>query len=234
VPEASEDVLDNAVWHSLCTGHRELAEGAGRARRYPTAMSVFGGVDHLDDEGWAALAGLVGPGGGTVLFRPGIGAVPVGWRVVARGVGNQFVARSLADPGTRGEPPVVDLGPADAGAMLALATLTRPGPFALRTSELGRFVGVRDGDELVAMAGERLRPEGYVEVSAVCTHPDARGRGLAALLTHHVASRIQADGDIPILHVAEGNDGARRVYERLGFALRTQVEFVAVTHEEQP
>jgi len=234
VPEASEDVLDNAVWHSLRTRHQALAEGSGRARRYPTSMSVFGGVDRLDEEGWAALAELVGPGGGTVLFRPGIGAVPAGWRVALRGVGNQFVARSLADLDTTGAPPVVELGPADADAMLALATLTRPGPFTLRTSELGRFVGVRDGGELVAMAGERLQPAGYVEVSAVCTHPDARGRGLAALLTHRVATRIQADGDTPILHVAEGNDGARRVYERLGFAFRTQVEFVAVTYEEQP
>ena len=82
------------------------------------------------------------------------------------------------------------------------------------------------------MAGERLVPDGYTEVSAVCTHPDARGRGLAALLTHRVATRIRQRGDVPFLHVAEGNDGARRVYERLGFALRTPVEFVVVVHEE--
>jgi ribosomal protein S18 acetylase RimI-like enzyme len=234
VPVAPEDVLDNAVWHALRTRHEPLAEGTGRARRYVPALSVFGGVDTLDTDGWAALAELVGPGGTTVLFRPALPAVPAGWRERARGTGNQFVAWSLADLDGDDAPPIVELGPADAEAMLALATLTRPGPFALRTPELGHFVGVFDDGELVAMAGERLQPEGYTEVSAVCTHPASRGRGLAALLTDHVATQIRARGDTPFLHVAEGNDGARRVYERLGFTLRTPVEFVAVTYEEQP
>ena len=85
------------------------------------------------------------------------------------------------------------------------------------------------------MAGERLQPDGYTEVSAVCTHPDARGPG-AGRPAH--PPRRHPDpgerGDAPFLHVAEGNDGARRVYERLGFAFRTPVEFVVVTLEEQP
>jgi len=92
-----------------------------------------------------------------------------------------------------------------------------------RVAALGRWT--RYAKDTVAVNAEVLQ---------VMVHPDARGRGLAALLTHRVATRIQADGDTPILHVAEGNDGARRVYERLGFAFRTQVEFVAVTYEEQP
>jgi GNAT superfamily N-acetyltransferase len=229
-----DDVLDNAVWHALSTRHEALAEGRGRARRYPAELSVFGAVDTLDDGGWAALADLVGPGGGTVLFRREVPALPPGWRAALRGVGNQFVAWSLPDIDGAGAPPIVDLGPDDAERMLALATLTRPGPYALRTSELGHFVGVYEDGELVAMAGERLQLLGYTEVSAVCTHPDARGRGLAALLTHRVGTNIRARGDIPFLHVAEGNDGARRVYERLGFSLRTPVQFVAVVHEEQP
>jgi ribosomal protein S18 acetylase RimI-like enzyme len=231
---APEDALDNAVWHALTARHAGLSEGNGRARRYPAALSVFGAVDTLDDSGWAALADLVGPGGGTVLFRRDVPPLPSGWRAALRGVGNQFVAWSLPDIDLDGAPAIVDLGPDDAERMLALATLTRPGPFALRTSELGHFVGVFEGGELVAMAGERLQPQGYTEISAVCTHPDARGRGLAALLTHRVATQIQARGDIPFLHVAEGNDNARRVYERLGFTLRTPVQFVAVVNEEQP
>jgi ribosomal protein S18 acetylase RimI-like enzyme len=229
VPAAAEDVLDNVVWHSLRSRHGALAEGTGRARRYPPEVSVFGAVDTLDDGGWAALTDLVGPGGSTVLFRREIGEPPAGWRVRLRGGGNQFVAWSLPGLNADGAPAVVDLGPEHAEQMLALATLTRPGPFALRTSELGRFVGVFERGELVAMAGERFQPTGYTEVSAVCTHPDARGRGLAALLTHRVSARIRERGDTPFLHVAEGNDGARRVYERLGFTLRTPVAFAAVT-----
>jgi ribosomal protein S18 acetylase RimI-like enzyme len=232
VVRAPDDVLDNAVWHSLRGRHAGLAEGRGRARRYPAELSVFGGVETLDDGGWADLAELVGPGGAAVLFRPDIPALPTGWHEARRGTGNQFVAWTLADLDVDGAPPIVNLGPDDAERMLALATLTRPGPYALRTAELGSFVGVYEDGELVAMAGERLVPEGYTEVSAVCTHPDARGRGLAALLTHRVAVRIQERGDVPFLHVAEGNDGARRVYERLGFAFRTPVAFVVAVHEE--
>ncbi len=227
-------MLDNAVWHALCTRQEAVAEGTGRARRYQAALSVFGAVDTLDDGGWAALGELVGPGGGTVLFRRDVPPLPPGWRAALRGIGNQFVAWDLPDidGALDGTPAIVDLGPDEAERMLALATLTRPGPFALRTSELGHFVGVYEDGELVAMAGERLQPPGFTEVSAVCTHPDARGRGLAALLTHRVATQIRARGDIPFLHVADGNDGARRVYERLGFTLRTPVQFVAVVHEE--
>jgi len=225
-------VLDNAVWHALAGPHGHLAEGVGRARRYPPELSVFGAVDVLDPDGWAALGNLLGPGGSTVLFRPQVGGLPPGWRALAQGRGNQFVAWSLVAPEADGAPEIVDLGPADAERMRALATLTRPGPFALRTSELGHFVGVVEGGELVAMAGERLQPDGFTEISAVCTHPSARGRGLAAILTHHVATQIQARGAVPFLHVAEANDGARRVYERLGFTFRTSVEFVAVTPEE--
>jgi GNAT superfamily N-acetyltransferase len=234
VTAASEAVLDNAVWYALSTRHQGLAEGTGRALRYPRDLSIFGGVDVLDDGGWAALAELLGPGGSTVLSGPSVAEPPPGWRAAQRILGNQFVARSLTALDADGAPPIVELGGADAERMLALATLTRPGPFALRTHELGHFVGVYEDGELVAMAGERLQPAGYTEVSAVCTHPSARGRGLAALLTHHIAAAIQARGDVPFLHVAEGNDGARRVYERLGFTLRTPVEFVVVVYEESP
>ena len=234
VPTEPEDRLDNAVWHALSTCHSALAEVAGAARRYPPDVSVFAAVDGLDPAAWGSLADLVGSGEVVALFRREIGPVPPRWRVLGQGTGNQFVATELAPLDAAGAPPVVSLGPDDAERMLALATLAQPGPFALRTSSLGAFVGVVEHGELIAMAGERLRFPGYTEVSAVCTHPSARRRGVAALLTHHVATTIQARGDTPFLHVAAANDPARRVYERLGFTLRTPVQFVAVTPQERP
>ena len=115
---------------------------------------------------------------------------------------------------------------ADVGEALALVELTRPGPFAERTIEMGRYWGHLDaGNRLLAMAGERLHLDGHTEISAVCTHPEARGQGLAAALTRHVARAILERDETPFLHVAEGNDGARRVYERLGFRRRRTVEF---------
>ncbi|WP_278256083.1 GNAT family N-acetyltransferase [Nocardioides convexus] len=120
---------------------------------------------------------------------------------------------------------VVALGPADSAAMRALVERTKPGPFWERTHEMGRYVGVRDGDRLVAMAGERLRPPGATEISAVCTAPEARGRGLAAALVTDAAHAIAARGEQPFLHVAASNTGAIALYERLGFRVRQAVVF---------
>ena len=226
-----DEPLDNVVWRALTSHQAPIAQGDGRARRYPPELSVFAAIESADERAWADLATIVGPGGVAVLFRPELPSPPRGWRELQRGRGNQFVAHELAPAGHVG-PELTPLGPGDAEAMLALATLTKPGPFVLRTSELGRFVGVVEQGRLVAMAGERFHLTGYTEISAVCTHPDARGRGLAAYLTHHVANLIVARGETPMLHVAEGNDDARRVYERLGFTLRTPVEFAALKLEE--
>jgi ribosomal protein S18 acetylase RimI-like enzyme len=215
--------LDNAAWHALTSVHEPLAEVVGGARRYPTDVAPFGAVDALDADGWHDFGALVGPGGVGVLFRGGPVDVPDGWAVEFSGVGNQLVLDSLV------EVPDVDavrLGLDDADEVLALIAETRPGPFLPRTVTLGDYWGVRDeGGRLVAMAGERLRLPGWTEVSAVCTHPSARGRGLAAALSRRVSQGILARGDVPVLHVAEGNDGARRIYERLGFRFRTQVRF---------
>lgn len=117
----------------------------------------------------------------------------------------------------------VTLGATDVPEMLALVELARPGPFGPQTLSLGRYIGVQDGDRLVAMAGERLHPAGFVEVSAVCTHPEYRGRGLGASLTAEVARGIFARGLTPFLHVMPDNVGARRVYEALGFAVRAEI-----------
>ena len=104
--------------------------------------------------------------------------------------------------------------------MLALATLTEPGPFRTNTHEFGGFIGVKQDGALIAMAGQRLRPMGHVEVSGVCTHPDHRGRGHAAALMAIVAQRIQARGDIPFLHSYAANAAANALYERLGYRVR--------------
>jgi predicted GNAT family acetyltransferase len=135
----------------------------------------------------------------------------------------QMVAGELAKPS---DLDVVRLGRDDTAEMLALAELTEPGPFFSRTPELGRYVGIRRGGRLLAMAGERFRVPGYVEVSAVCTHPDARGEGLAAELTLNVAYEIRAGGDEAFLHVLETNHNAIRLYERLGFFVRRKVDVV--------
>jgi ribosomal protein S18 acetylase RimI-like enzyme len=120
--------------------------------------------------------------------------------------------------------PVRLLGSDDVPAMLELTGRTRPGPFLAGTATLGAYLGVHDHGRLVAMAGERSRPPGWVEISAVCTDDAYRGRGLAAGLVTVVARGIFAQGRRAMLHVAADNHGAERVYTRLGFALRRSVD----------
>jgi len=124
---------------------------------------------------------------------------------------------------------IVELGDEDAPEMLALATLTEPGPFLTRTHRMGNFIGIRLEGRLAAMAGERMRFPGYTEVSGVCTHPDFRGRGLARRLSAAVMAAIVARGEQPFLHAWRSNQAAISLYESLGFELRTEVNVAVLT-----
>ena len=224
--------LDNAAWSALGGAHATMAERRGQARRYPLDVSPFAAIpDHPDAAAWSDLAELAGPDGATVLFRAEV-TVPAGWGVRFRGRGVQLVATGLrADP----DPGAEVLGAADAEQMLALVARTRPGPFLPRTPSLGTYLGLRDGSgRLVAMAGERLRPQGFTEISAVCTDPAHRGRGLASRLVRAVAAGIRARGETPFLHAAHDNEGAIRLYLSMGFTHRRDVTFAGLQAPERP
>ncbi len=120
------------------------------------------------------------------------------------------------------------LGERDVGDMLALVAEAQPGPFLPRTIEFGGYLGIRRHGQLVAMAGQRLRPPGYTEISAVATHPGHRRQGLAELLIRAVVASVLGRGEVPFLHASADNTGAIRLYERLGFTLRRQVSFMVV------
>jgi ribosomal protein S18 acetylase RimI-like enzyme len=219
------DPLDNPVWAALTSHHKDFADVLDGARRYPPDMSPFFAVDQLDADAWGSLGRLAGPQGAVLLARAEIPPAPEGWTALMSLPGHQMVATTLVAPAASPAGALRPLSRADVPAMLELIALARPGPFEVNTIELGRYCGVFDGDRLVAMAGERLHLPDHTEVSAVATHPEARQRGLGALLTHHVAAGIVARGETPILHVASSNEGARRVYERLGFTTRRLLAF---------
>lgn len=214
--------LDRPVWESLITHHAPLSEGGALARRFARDVNLFAAARDDSAESLAALADLVAPGETIfILQRPEI-AVPPGFDVVKRAEGVQMVAARAVDP-LGGADEILDLMDADAGEMLALATLTEPGPFLARTHAMGHFRGVRIEGRLAAMAGERMRCPGYTEVSGVCTHPGFRGRGLARRLSAIVAAAIQARGETPFLHAWATNTAAITLYERLGFVHRCGV-----------
>jgi ribosomal protein S18 acetylase RimI-like enzyme len=228
------DPLANVVWEALTTNHAGFADGDGPARRYQPEVAVFAGMTDDSPASWAALGELVGAGHAAVLFRETQVEAPSGWSVVFAGQGHQMVLTAPLAPASG--PDVVELGDDDAPEMRALVELTKPGPFGRRTHELGGYVGIRDpGDgRLLAMAGRRTSVPGYTEVSAVCTHPDARRRGYGEVVTTAVSRRLLDEGITPFLHVAVDNHNARRVYERLGFTTRRIAHFVAVRAPAAP
>ena len=226
-----DSVLDNAVWHALRERQSQHAEWNEQrtAVRFDPEVNIFSGVDAMNARAWDAQAELVGPGGMTVLFRPDVPSAPSGWQEVFRETAWQMVADGpLAAPTI--DPRV--LSAEDVPDMLALTKQTEPGPFLVRTHELGTYVGVREEGRLLAMAGERLRPPGFTEVSAVCTHPNAQRRGLGAALTLWVTQQISARGETAFLHVLENNENALRLYEALGFRRRRRVDAVAALRQD--
>jgi predicted GNAT family acetyltransferase len=227
----AHDLPSRPIWDTLTTRQAALALGQGGARRFAPDVGPLAAARDDEPESLADLAALVPERGSLLLLQADPIVLPPGVFAADTPPGVQLVAESFR-PVTR-DARIVELGPADAPAMLALATLTKPGPFAARTPALGKFLGVRDGGALVAMAGERLKHRGFTEISGVCTHPDARGRGLGRALSAAMASTIIARGETPYLHAYAGNATAIALYESLGFRLRRHVH-VALIRRRAP
>ncbi|WIY01636.1 GNAT family N-acetyltransferase [Amycolatopsis mongoliensis] len=217
--------LDNPTRASLTGPHAHFAERRGRVLRYPVDVAPFLALpDAPEERDWLDVAELAGPGAVVVLAgtaaRP-----PSGWEVLDALPGVQLVDEGVA---AARDPEAVRLGLADVPEMLDLVERTKPGPFRKRTVELGTYLGIRRNGALVAMAGERLHPPGYTEISAVCTDPAYRGQGLATRLVLAVAAGIRERGETPMMHAAASNTSAIRLYLSLGFAQRRRPDFVAV------
>nr|PPQ62689.1 GNAT family N-acetyltransferase [Streptomyces sp. QL37] len=216
--------MDNPARASLTGPHAHFAERRGRILRYhPDVTPWLALPDAPDAQDWAEVAALAGPGAAVTLtaFRE---PPPADWEIVFQAEGVQLVDDSVdAAP----DPEAVLLGPADVPDMLDLVERTRPGPFLRRTVELGTYLGIRRGGVLVAMAGERLHPPGWTEISGVCTDSSVRGQGLATRLVRAVAHGIRERGETPFLHAAASNTSAIRLYESLGFTLRRRTAFLS-------
>jgi len=221
-------VLDDVVWHALNGPQAHLADTSpdgATAKQYQDGIAPFCGVERLDDHGWAELAALVGPRGVAVFLRGEVEPTPGGWTELVREPARQYVASDRLGPGVVGAE-VVELSASDALDMVALAAATEPGPVGPRCHLTGRWFGIRREGRLIAMAGERMRPPGYGEVSGVCVDESARGEGLGAVVTMAAVHGIRERGDVPMLHVREGNAAGERLYERLGFEVRRLVTVV--------
>ncbi len=221
-----DPVLDNVAWAALTGPQARFAGRIGRAARYRPEIGPFVALeDHRDPQAWIDVAQLVGEGGTFAVAGDDV-RPPPGWAYSSVGGGVQLVDVGLEKaPDPEAEP----LSLTDAPEILDLIRRTRPGPFRSRTVELGGYLGIRRNSALVAMAGRRMHPRGWVEISAVCTDPGYRGQGLGTRLVRAVAADVSAEGDQVFLHAAAGNTAAIRLYESIGFRLRRITDFLSVT-----
>lgn len=217
-PVPQGHILDRPVWAALTSVQAGFAVDAGAALRFHPDIGPLCAPRAYDAAGLAALATLL-PGDG-ILATMESAPHPLPPGMVAEKVADlaQLVAEGPVAPFDH--PAIQRLGPADAPEMLALATLTEPGPFARSTADLGTFWGIRIDGRLAAMAGERMKLPGYGEVSAVCVHPDFRGRGLGEIVTRKAMATLAGEGFVPFLHSYADNAPALRIYAALGFRVR--------------
>ena len=233
------DVLDNPVWHSLCTNHAHFALGDRLAKRYPPDVAPFVALANLSEAAFADLARITALGETLVLRGFELPADLPGWQIHEQKQIVQMIYEPLQPPPPP-PPPEVERGAAiltltdaDLPDMRRLIDIAQPGPFLARTIRLGTYLGIRirHGDQLIALAGERMVPPGYREISAVCTHPDHRGRGYARLLMTRLMAQQIERGEVPILHVMPENVGAQRVYQSLGFRKRRDLPYAALSRK---
>ncbi|MDO1513198.1 GNAT family N-acetyltransferase [Maribacter confluentis] len=99
-----------------------------------------------------------------------------------------------------------------------LIWLVMPGYYRRRTFEMGNYYGIFKEGKLVAVTGQRLQTDLFIEISAVVTHPDYTRKGLAKQLIAYTTNQILKVNKKPILHTNKGNL-AIPLYEKLGFEL---------------
>jgi GNAT superfamily N-acetyltransferase len=219
--------LDNPVWSSLCSRHRDLAIRAGDAARYPPAFGPFLGVAGVDADVGEAIASLIEPDE-TVYLLGVAPTLPNGWRLEAFPPLAQMICTApipLIDG-----PEIIELSEAHRTDVLELTALVYPHYFRPRTMEMGRYFGIYEVDHgggvrLAAMAGERMGTDTHQEISAICTHPDFNGRGYARRLTAMLTNDNIERGRTPFLHASHENHRALRMYEHLGYRYHPDVGF---------
>jgi ribosomal protein S18 acetylase RimI-like enzyme len=223
-----EALLDNPAYAALCGAHARFAQVRGRVRRYAADVTPFLALPSPPSaQDWRDAAGLVAPGT-YVAVRCNGAELPDAWQAVeafdlVQMIGERVTGVACSE--------AIPLGAADVPEMLELVAQTEPGPFLTRTIELGDYLGIRCDGALVAMAGERFHLDGWTEISAVCTKPDHRGRGLASRLVGALVEGIQLRSQRAFLHVLSTNTGAIGLYEKLGFRVWQTATITVVTRK---
>ena len=216
-----EEKLDNPVWYSLSETHRTLAMGYPAIKFYHPDYCPFGGFQEMQD-----ISVYIG---NYSLLTDNffiVGEKPVIPDILR--IKNELVCRQMItykSIKTAGGENIVQLGNEHRNALSQLVNRVQPGFFKSKTALLGSYYGIFKNNQLVAVTGERMKMNNYIEVSAVITDPDHTGKGYARQLVAHTVNTIIAQNKIPYLHVAETNAGAIQLYETSGFTTRRTISF---------
>lgn len=226
-----EQLLDNPVFHALQSGDMHLGTGTGSVKYFDEQVSPFAGFPEDHEDGFDELHSLL-PDNRKILYATrDVITEPKGWELAHAISGLQFVFTGKPVAASTSLQ-LVPLQTKHVDEMIALARLTKPGPFDKCTIEFGHYYGIFHNEKLVAMAGQRLHVYKYTEISAVCTHPEHLGKGYAAALIQQQLNIICNSGQIPFLHVRVDNERAIALYERLGFAKNGVMNFYFLKREE--
>ncbi len=213
-------ILDNPAWNAMSSFNSHLALGNERVKIFREDVSPFAGLKNYDEPSFFELYNLIPPERTIIIPNSNRLSIPQYWKV-----NNIFdVRQMILNHKTLPSVPVtgiVSLSRKDIPQMITLTQLTQPGPFLQRTIEFGNYNGIFNSDELVAMAGQRMHANKYVEISAVCTNPDHTGKGYGKSLINYQVRKIVTEGNIPFLHVKADNEHAINLYKHLGFTVRS-------------
>ncbi|MET4141843.1 GNAT family N-acetyltransferase [Pedobacter sp. UYP1] len=217
-----DHILDNPVFNALISHHANFSNGSENIKHFDPEVSPFVGLKENTEENFHQLYEIIPHDNPIGLVIPVAVEIPHSWKILNQVSIFQMV---FEQPAINQEITLqpVPLNEAHIPEMLALTKLTNPGPFSTRTIEFGHYQGIFENGKLAAMAGQRLNPFNYAEISAVCTHPDHLGKGFARQLLLQQIRRIKAASSIPFLHVRTDNERAIKVYKDLGFLIRKEV-----------
>ena len=200
-------------WLTLNSQHSIYADKQGYACVYKDGYGQYGALSEYSKQAYKDLASIVKPERIVLILGSGEPVEYPEWKQLTTFLGYGMI---LESPIRAPELDYVQLSVSDAAKMVELGK-TSGLSVQPRSIELGNFYGIKKNGDLVAMAGEGMKIDGYTEVADVRTHPDFRKRGYGGGLTQVVCQLIQEKGDTPCLRVRAENTGAIRLYEKLGF-----------------
>jgi ribosomal protein S18 acetylase RimI-like enzyme len=215
------NILDNPIWHGLCTGNEKISKGNSEAKFFSPNVSIHAGLRENDKYHLEQLYELLPVNRSVTIYTDKIVQIPNTWCITNNEILHQMVYTGGGYVTNSCE--VKLLNKTHTAAMMNLTEIAKPGPFFERTIDLGNYNGIFCGDQLIAMAGYRFQPDPYIEISAVCTHPNHLRKGHAALIINNLVCDITRQSFIPFLHVKAKNSNAILLYEKLGFTKRREL-----------